>query len=441
MIKAQNSLECLFQLLSSSILTILILITLLIVNPELTIIIFLTISSIYLLIVKNLQSKLLKNSKVISQSNSTLIKMLQESFGGIREILINSSQSFFTKLFVDEDYFMRYSLEKSKFYKKSPRYFIEALGIILLILASIFIVTVQRNENIIPVLGFIAFSFQKLLSSSQSIYASWSSICSFNSSVLAVLETLRLSPKINLIENVNLLKLNKQFVLSNIVYKYKNQEFSILDGINLKINKGEVIGIIGKTGSGKSTLIDVINGLLIPSSGELLVDNKNIYKGNLQNNLKMWQKNIAHVPQNIFLSNYSILNNIAFGVEQNLINKSRVIQAAKDACLSNDIEKMPYKYNTFVGERGSNLSGGQLQRLGIARALYQNKDLLILDEITSSLDKNTENHIINLLDRLSSNLTIIIIAHRLTTLKNCDKVFELNDGRLFPVELKRMLEN
>ena len=155
----------------------------------------------------------------------------------------------------------------------------------------------------------------------------------------------------------------------------------------------------------------------------------------------MWQKNIAHVPQNIFISNDSILNNIAFGVEQNLIERSRVFEAASKACFSYEIEKMPLKYNTLAGERGSKLSGGQLQRLGIARALYQKKDLLILDEITSSLDKNTENQIIDLLEGLSPDLTIIIIAHRLTTLKNCNKVFELSEGKLTQINDKKMLKN
>ena len=436
MIKAQNSLEAIFVILSASVLATLILASLFILNPQLTTIIFFSILIIYLLIVKNIQKKLLKNSKIISQANANLIKILQESFGGIREILINNNQNYFIKIFMKEDYLMRERLEISKFYKKSPRYFIEALGIILLILVSIFVVIVQKNENIIPLLGFVAFSFQKLLVSAQNIYGGWSSICSLNSSVLGVIENLSLIPRKDLKVELKPLKLNKKIVLNNIIFKHKNQNFPILNGIDLIINKGETIGIIGKTGSGKSTLLDIINGLLRPLSGDLIIDNKRIYEDSDDNTIKMWQKNIAHVPQNIFISNDSILNNIAFGVEPNLIERSRVFEAASNACFSYDIEKMPLKYKTFAGERGSNLSGGQLQRLGIARALYQKKDLLILDEITSSLDKNTENQIIDLLEGLSSDLTIIIIAHRLTTLKNCDKVFELSEGKLAQVKVK-----
>ncbi len=441
MIKAQNSLEALFVILSSSALATLILVSLLILNPQLTSIIFLSILIIYLLIIKTVQAKLLKNSKIISNSNTNLIKMLQESFGGIREILINNNQNYFIKIFIKEDYFMREKLEISKFYKKSPRYFIEALGIFLLILASIFVVIIQKNENIIPLLGFVAFSFQKLLVSAQNIYGGWTSICSYNSSVLAVLENLSLTPRKDLKLESKPLKLNKKIVLNNVIFKHKNQNIPILNGIDLIINKGETIGIVGKTGSGKSTLLDIINGLLRPLSGDLIIDNKKIYQDEDDNTLKMWQKNIAHVPQNIFLANDSILNNIAFGVEPNLIERSRVYEAASNAYFSNDINKMPLKYKTLVGERGSNLSGGQLQRLGIARALYQKKDLLILDEITSSLDRNTENQIIELLDSLSSDLTIIIIAHRLTTLKNCDKVFELNAGKLTQIKDKKVFNN
>ena len=441
MIKAQNSIEAFFVILSASVLATLILASLFILNPQLTLIIFLSILIIYLLIVKTIQKKLLKNSKVISQSNINLIKMLQESFGAIREILINNNQNYFIKIFRNEDYFMRERLETSKFYKKSPRFFIEALGIILLIIVSIFVVVVQKNENIIPLLGFVAFSFQKLLLSAQNIYGGWSSICSLNSSVLSVLENLSLTPRKDLKISSKILRLNKKIVLNNIVFKHKNQNSPVLNGIDLIINKGETIGIIGKTGSGKSTLLDIINGLLRPLSGDLIIDDKKIYEDSDDNNIKMWQKNIAHVPQNIFISNDSILNNIAFGVEPNLIERSRVFEAASNACFSSDIDKMPMKYDTFAGERGSNLSGGQLQRLGIARALYQKKDLLILDEITSSLDKNTENQIIDLLEGLSPDLTIIIIAHRLTTLKNCDKVFELNEGKLTEINDKKIFNN
>tara|TARA_B100000886_G_scaffold340036_1_gene307576 strand:+ start:1609 stop:3381 length:1773 start_codon:yes stop_codon:yes gene_type:complete len=441
LIKAQNSLESLFVILSATILSIFILISLIFINPELTFIIFLSILIIYLLIVKNIQSKLLRNSKNISRSNSNLIKMLQESFGGIREILINNNQNYFIKIFMEEDYFMRDRLETSKFYKKSPRYFIEASGVILLIITSLFVIVVQKNENIIPILGFIAFSFQKLLTSAQNIYGGWSSICSFNSSVLAVLETLNLVPKIYLKGELTPLKLHKRIVLRDIIYKHNNQNNPTLNGIDLTINKGEIIGIIGKTGSGKSTLLDIINGLLEPKSGDLIIDNKKIYKNSSDRYLKMWQNNVAHVPQNIFLSNDSIFKNIAFGIEENEIDESSVFEAAINACLADDIANMPLGYNTIVGERGCNLSGGQLQRLGIARALYRKKDLLILDEITSSLDKETENQIIDLLENFAINQTIIIIAHRLTTLKNCDKVFELKEGKLSQIEIKDIINN
>ncbi len=441
MIKTTTCLECIFIIFSSVTLSILISISLIIVNPKITLIIFLVIFGVYLLIAKNLNNKLLRNSKIISNSNSYLIKMLQESFGGIRETLIDNNQNYFVDLYTKEDFKLRETLEINKFYRKVPRSFIEATGVILLVIVSISLVTIMQNENIIPVLGFIAFSFQKLLSAGQQIYSAWSAIVSNNASVLAVLKTLDIVEFKANKKDLKQLSLKRKIVLDNIFYRYKNKKEPILRGVNLRINKGEVIGIMGKTGSGKSTLLDIINGLVTPTSGDLIIDDLKIHDGNKNINLNMWQKNIAHVPQNIFLSNDTILKNIAFGIEPNSIENSRVYEAARNAFIFKDIERMPHKFQTFVGERGSNLSGGQLQRIGIARALYKNKDVLILDEITSSLDKNTEDQIINLLERLSSDFTIIIVAHRLSTLKNCDKVFELKDGLLSQKEIKEISKN
>ncbi len=438
LLRTSSSLECLFLWYSCLVLSVFIIISLLIINPQITLFIFSVIGIVYLLFAKYLNKKFLRNSEIISKTNSYLIKMLQESFGGIRETIIDNNQNYFVGLYSKEDYKLREQIEINKFYKKIPRYFIEAVGVIILITVSIFIVLIQKNENIIPVLGFIAFSFQKLLSASQQIYSAWSQIVSANTSVLAVLETLNIRSPKTYKNQLNPLKLNEKIVLDNIVYKYKNQKEPVLKGVNLTINKGEIIGIIGKTGSGKSTLLDIINGLVNPTSGNIIIDDLKIYGRKDQNKLKMWQKNIAHVPQNIFLSNDTILRNIAFGIEPNLIDNLKVYKAARDAFIFKDIESMPLKYQTFVGERGVNLSGGQLQRLGIARALYKQKDLLILDEITSSLDKNTEDEIINVLDKLSSDITILIVAHRLTTLKICDKVYELQGGKLTQKEVKKI---
>jgi ATP-binding cassette subfamily B protein len=198
----------------------------------------------------------------------------------------------------------------------------------------------------------------------------------------------------------------------------------VLSNVSFTINKGEKIGFIGVTGSGKSTLIDIIMGLLSPNSGDLLIDGVKITSENNRN----WQRHISHVPQAIFLADNSISQNIAFGVPEKFVDLERVKLAAQKAHIAEAIECWPDKYHTKVGERGVRLSGGQRQRIGIARALYKNCDVLVFDEATSALDNTTETNVMSAIDALDNNLTVILIAHRLTTLKNCDKIIELEGG-------------
>ena len=437
MIRATTSIECLLLLISSTFLSLLILFSLLIVNTQVTIITLLLISFVYILILKNIQNKLQIKSKVITETNSEIIKLLQESIGGIRETIIDNNQKYLSNLHINIDEKLRQQLEIIKFYKKSPKYSIEAFGLILLSLITLIVVLMQKNQEVIPLIGFIAFAFQKLLTSTQQLYSSWTALFALNSSVKSVLELLNLRKKDKIFSNVEPLNFNNKIVLKNIFFKYQNDPKIILNNLNLTIRKGERIGIIGETGSGKSTLLDILNGLIQPNSGNYYVDGMNLYEGDLERNIKSLQKNIAHVPQRIFLSNDSILNNIAFGIESKSINKEKAYLSAKKALISEDIEKMEKGFNSFVGERGANLSGGQLQRLGIARAIYKEKNILILDESTSSLDIKTENKIINVLDKFSKDLTIIIVAHRFTILENCDSVYELRKGKLFKKSLKK----
>jgi len=188
--------------------------------------------------------------------------------------------------------------------------------------------------------------------------------------------------------------------------------------------------LIGRTGSGKSTLLDILMGLLIPTTGEIKIDNKKISSSNRQ----QWQMRIAHVPQSIFLIDASIAENIAFGIPKELIDLDRVEKSALDAQIHKDITNWPSKYQTIVGERGVKLSGGQRQRIALARALYKNADVIILDEATSALDMQTERMLMSKVDQLAKNLTIIMISHRIASLKNCDKIFELNEGSLKPLK-------
>jgi len=225
---------------------------------------------------------------------------------------------------------------------------------------------------------------------------------------------------------LKLLSFKQEIVLKNISFQYPSNSSWVLRSIDFKIKRGERVGFIGKTGSGKSTLIDLVMGLLTPTEGSLLVDGQLIDAKNRHE----WQRHIAHVPQAIFLSDASILENIAFGVPKHEINIGRVYQAAAKAQIAGLIEQWPTGYDTEVGERGVRLSGGQRQRIGIARALYKEADVIIFDEATSALDKDTETSVMEAIDGLSIDLTILVIAHRLSTLKTCTKIIELDHGRI-----------
>ena len=288
----------------------------------------------------------------------------------------------------------------------------------------------SNGISTIPLLGTVALGAQRLLPAVQQIFSAWASINGKKSSILNVLEILDKPLNISLYKDKKALDFKKYIQLSKIKFKYSNQNANILENFNLKINKGERLGIIGSTGSGKSTLMDLIIGLLIAKDVSFLIDCSNLYNDKNQKKIKSWMLNIAHVPQNIFLSDNSILENIAFGIPKEKININKVIESTRAAQLENFIEDLPYKFHTFVGERGVRLSGGQRQRIGIARAFYRDPKVLILDEATSALDINTEKLIMDEISLLRKDLTIIIIAHRHSTLLKCDRIIEIKKGEI-----------
>lgn len=421
-----STIQPILNIVGSSFLLFLIITTLIFVNFKITFFTFLTFGFIYLIIILITKKKLKYLSKIVNNESNHVIKALQEGLGGIRDILIDGSQSTYIKQYRNSDVPLRKAQSKIAIISGIPRLIVETIGLLLISIISYFFITnkqIDASESIVPILGLIALSAQKLLPILQQYFLSWTSIKG-NEAVLDEILTLLNQPFPDFSNNHEdrAFTFNNQIKIADLKFRYTNNSELILENVNLTIKKGSIIGIVGKTGGGKSTLIDLIMGLLTPTSGVLMVDNVNI----TNENSRFWQKYIAHVPQNIFLSDASIKENIAFGIEYKLIDFDKVIECAKKAQLYDSILSWEHKFDTIVGERGVRLSGGQRQRIGIARALYRKSQLIVFDEATSALDETTEKEIIDAIDKLDKNLTIIIIAHRLSTLKNCSEIYSID---------------
>lgn len=413
-------------LLSSSVMLIVILIVLLTINPVIALLTFIGFGSIYMGIIIFNRKKLIKNGKKIATESTKVIKCLQEGLGGIRDVLIDGSQSVYCKAYSDADLPLRKAQASNFYIGQIPRYGMEALGMLLIALLSYYLANQPDGvAKIIPTLGVLALGAQRLLPILQQGYASWSNIQGGQESLSDVLDLLdQPVPEFLNYPKTMAISFDRQIQLKNIEFAYGVGMPSVLGGISLVIKKGSRVGFIGATGSGKSTLIDVIMALLKPTNGTIEIDGLII----TQDNYRSWQERVAHVPQSIFLADASVAENIAFGVPKDEIDYERVREVAEKAQISEIIDDLPNKYDTFVGERGVRLSGGQRQRIGIARALYKRAEVIILDEATSALDGETEIAVMKAIESLSDNLTILIVAHRLTTLKNCTEIIELADG-------------
>ena len=413
-------------LISSSIMLIAILVALLSVDPFIAISAFGGFGLIYIIIIKITQKQQLLNSQCISRESTQVIKSLQEGLGGIRDVLIDGSQAAYCQIYRNADQPLRRAQGSSTFISASPRYAIEALGMMLIAVLSYELACQPDGiAKAIPVLGALALGAQRLLPVLQQVYNSWSGIQGGQAGLEDTLELLD-QPLPDYVDQppARPIPFQNNINIKNLSFRYTPETPFILKNFKLSISKGTTIGFIGITGSGKSTLLDIIMGLLSPSEGTLDIDGQPITTGNN----RAWQAHIAHVPQAIFLADSTIEENIAFGVPLNKIDRQRVKHAAQQAQIADIIETWPKKYKTYVGERGIRLSGGQRQRIGIARALYKQADVIIFDEATSALDNETEQAVMHSIETLGQDLTILIIAHRLTTLKNCDQIIELADG-------------
>lgn len=415
-------------LISSTILLAGLLCTLLLIDPEIAIIACSSFGFLYLVTALVSRRKLRENSECIARESTRVIKSLQEGLGGIRDVLIDGTQETYCAIFRAADLPMRRAQARNTFIGASPRFIMEMLGVVMI--AVLAYSMSHRDGGVsaaVPVLGALALGAQRILPLLQQGYNAIATILGAEASLRDGLELLaQPMPKHPSKNIVQPLPFERSIRLDEVGFRYADDGGWIMRHICLEVPKGKRVGFIGSTGAGKSTLLDIFMLLLRPTEGAILIDGQALGEENFRN----WQAHVAHVPQSIFLSDSSIEENIAFGLRPKDIDPKRVRDAAEQAHINEIIESWPEKYQTKVGERGVRLSGGQRQRIGIARALYKRTDVIIFDEATSALDSATERAIMETIDSLSSDLTILTVAHRLTTLRKCDFIVEIEGGRI-----------
>ena len=423
-----NTINSVLTLLASTVILLTILITLFSIDPLVALSAFGGFGLIYIGIIRLTQKRQMVNSRLMARESTRVIKALQEGLGGIRDILIDGNQSTYCATYLSADIPLRRAQGYTQFVSQSPRYGMEALGMVLIAFLA-YALAEQDNgiSRAIPILGALALGAQRLLPVLQQAYQSWSSIQSSQASLEDALELLNQPlPEFADEPAPSPISFLQGIRLSQVWFRYGLKTPWVLKNIDLTINKGSRVGFIGETGSGKSTLLDILMGLLQATKGTLEID------GNLiqPKNNRSWQAHITHVPQSIYLADSTIEENIAFGVPKSEINFEKVARCAKAASISKTIESWENQYQTVVGERGVRLSGGQRQRIGIARALYKDADVIIFDEATSALDNETEQAVMDAIESLSKDLTILVIAHRISTLKSCSQIVELCGGEI-----------
>lgn len=415
-------------LASSVVLIIALMMALLVIDATVASVAAVSFGACYVLIAWVFRKRLGNNAQRIARETTRVIKAAQEGLGGIRDVLLDGTQPFFCNVYRQADYPLRLALGNNLFIAGSPRYTMETLGIVLIVILAYNLSNKAGGvAAYMPVLGALALGAQRLLPSLQQSYAAWSSILG-SQTILA--ETLEFLDQPLPSEAFQLapapLHFQEAIRFDGVHFRYGSDTPWVLDDFNLSITKGTRVGIVGGTGSGKSTMLDLLMGLMDPSEGAILVDGLPI-SGERR---RAWQRTIAHVPQSIYLADTTLAENIAFGVPKEEIDMERVRQAARQARIADFVENCAEGYNIFVGERGVRLSGGQRQRVGIARALYKQASVLVFDEATSALDNATEQEVMNAIEGLDRDLTIIIVAHRLTTVKRCDSIVELSSGHV-----------
>lgn len=429
----QNFILPFLKIVTGLVLTFVIFVMLLYVNPQMTLIAAVVLISLYLLIYFRFSVRIKRGGERRIIENKRRFQLAGEALGGIKDVKVLGKESYFVEDFGKHSEKFNNLQAWHQIVGKIPKYIMEIFafgGVVVLVL---FLVSSgQSTAEIIPLIGFFAFAGYRLMPALQDIFDSFT-IFRFNKAVLNKIhkdmkekgiERKEVLSKKSILEPISF---KKEIELKDISFFYPQTRKKVLEDINLKIKKNTSVAIIGSTGSGKTTLADIILALFFPQEGKIIVDGVEIKEENARN----WQVNIGYVPQQIYLSDNTIMHNIAFGVPNDEIDMKQVKNVAKMANIDEFIEKeLSNGYETLIGERGIRLSGGQRQRVGIARALYHDPEILMFDEATSSLDNVTEKMVLDAIDTISKLKTMVIIAHRLTTIKNCDNIYLIDRGKI-----------
>ena len=398
------------------------------INLKITLIATLFFVFIYSIVILLFKKRIFNNGTTISNEQSTNIKVTRETFNGYRDILINNYQNFYNNLFLRSYSKLAKGNEENRFLISAPRPIVETLLLVSVgILISINLDSYDSLEKLLPNIAVLAISSQRILPILNQLYSGHVSNVNAFPHTIFILNYINKPLFIVSKKKIKPMEFKDKISLKNVSFNYsKEKKDTVLKNINIEIPAGSRIGIIGKSGSGKSTLADLILGLLDPYSGNILVDGQNI-----KNKKQSWFSNVASVPQNIFITDQTIAQNIAFGKEKNKIKLKEVKNACKKAQIDTFIEAKDNKYNNLIGEKGIKISTGQRQRLAIARALYKKSKLIIFDEATSSLDSDSEKNILNTIFNLNrKKYTLILISHKLSNLKKCDNIYKIENSKL-----------
>ena len=416
------------NLIKQSVIAIAIIIMLFFVDPILTLVVGLTFGIAYFFVYLINRQLMLRIGEKRVDANKWIFTSITEAFGAIKEIKVSGQEQAYIKRFSEPSITLARISALVGVVTNLPRFVLEAITFGGMLLVVLYLMSQSGNFfSALPIIALYAYAGYRLMPTLQQVYTSLVTLRLVGPAVDGLYKDLNSLKPLNLKQNDSTLSLKKNITLKNVYFNYPNSSRTALKNIHFNIYAKTSVGIVGATGSGKTTVVDIILGLLEAQQGVLEVDGKEINKFNS----KAWQSSIGYVPQHIFLSDDSVAANIAFGIQNEKIDYKAVERAAKIAKLHDFVaSELPQKYLTTIGERGVRLSGGQRQRIGIARALYNNPRVLILDEATSALDNNTEKEVMNEIKKLEKDITLVMIAHRLSTVRDCNSIILLDKGEI-----------